>query len=821
MTDLTYFKEDIKWWLKPFAVLRAPFKKIIWMDNDCEVRGDIGPLFDYCRVEHIGLLDRGTGTLEATCTNDWFARPTPHRYDVGFLAVGRGNPLIPDWAANCIRSPKGFHRGDDEAMMFLLERGHYGVLNLPETLYCNRHHNQHSKATVFHRVGEVGKVDIRNDLSERGWKFTDPDTRCQWRNAITAPRGVIVGVCKKQEHWLGWWWKQYRRDNLEPVAFIDMGMSMVAKQWCQDHGQVLELPQNIPPGWFRKPFACLASPFETTIWTDLDTEVRKNLSPLYEMAVTGNVVCHRDHSHALAHQRQHPDLIAWSSGTLVFKHSDPLIQQWAEQTLIANREQRSDQEILSILLSNQKIVPIELPLSMVRTVQECDGPDAMIMHFGGPGGHNAIDRGKTAVEMGTARDLLERYAWTWRLDTPTLERGVVVGLDANQEWLVPWFLGNLRRFNDLPVLFADFGMTDKGRSDCAAQGEVVDCRTDDATGWFAKPLALLATPFRRTVWLDLDCEVRGSLGPLIDSTPPNTIGLTFDRGTPQFYRDCMPHDALIYNSGVIIYDHKEPAIPSWATMTTAIRSNKPGDNSTGQPGDQETLALTLKQLAKGRIHEFPAEVLRLRMEGDGPAVVMHWTGPNGKDCIRQQMAIPSSEPWMRNDHPVGWFEERDAAVYMAMIDRAPAGIVVEVGTWVGRSASWAGPICAKKNSTLVCVDTFAGCSDMTDILAGLKGRSIYGTFCANMLVMQLKPIVLPTTSVAAATLFADRSLSVVFIDACHEYEDVRSDVAAWLPKVRPGGVIGGHDWNRVGVKRAVRELLGEPKTENDVWYCDR
>lgn len=61
-------------------------------------------------------------------------------------------------------------------------------------------------------------------------------------------------------------------------------------------------------------------------------------------------------------------------------------------------------------------------------------------------------------------------------------------------------------------------------------------------------------------------------------------------------------------------------------------------------------------------------------------------------------------------------------------------------------------------------------------------------------------------SPAAASLVPDRSLDFVYLDADHQFESVVADIRAWLPKVRQGGVLAGHDYecqpnryNQVGV----------------------
>ena len=69
--------------------------------------------------------------------------------------------------------------------------------------------------------------------------------------------------------------------------------------------------------------------------------------------------------------------------------------------------------------------------------------------------------------------------------------------------------------------------------------------------------------------------------------------------------------------------------------------------------------------------------------------------------------------------------------------------------------------------------------------------------------------------------FDDGSLDIVFIDGDHSYEACLADLRAWLPKVRSGGVICGHDYGhpKIGkVKKAVDEYFGEVLLGDDfVW----
>lgn len=87
--------------------------------------------------------------------------------------------------------------------------------------------------------------------------------------------------------------------------------------------------------------------------------------------------------------------------------------------------------------------------------------------------------------------------------------------------------------------------------------------------------------------------------------------------------------------------------------------------------------------------------------------------------------------------------------------------------------------------------------------------------------------VIEASSVDAAAREADHSFDLVFLDADHSERGVRTDIAAWLPKVKPGGWIGGHDldnddarYDFSGVRRAVEAWC--PKFETDdnfTWFA--
>ena len=76
-------------------------------------------------------------------------------------------------------------------------------------------------------------------------------------------------------------------------------------------------------------------------------------------------------------------------------------------------------------------------------------------------------------------------------------------------------------------------------------------------------------------------------------------------------------------------------------------------------------------------------------------------------------------------------------------------------------------------------------------------------------------------SVPTLLQFPDHLFDWVYVDANHTYDAVRGDLESCLPKVKPGGIIAGHDfidtayWKRLnyGVVEAVNEFCKEHRWE--------
>ena len=168
------------------------------------------------------------------------------------------------------------------------------------------------------------------------------------------------------------------------------------------------------------------------------------------------------------------------------------------------------------------------------------------------------------------------------------------------------------------------------------------------------------------------------------------------------------------------------------------------------------------------------------------------------------------------DFGENWFTYPN--VYIGMVNNSrPNGILVELGAWKGRSSRFLVSKAREKSPdiSIHIEDTWQGSPEHTE--EAKKG--IYEKFIENMKAFEGSYIAHKMTTNEAASLFEDGSLDGVFIDADHTYEAVKRDIQNWMPKVREGGILAGHDYVSTwpGVMRAVDELVSGFSISEQCW----
>ncbi|MHC4663868.1 MAG: class I SAM-dependent methyltransferase [Planctomycetota bacterium] len=192
---------------------------------------------------------------------------------------------------------------------------------------------------------------------------------------------------------------------------------------------------------------------------------------------------------------------------------------------------------------------------------------------------------------------------------------------------------------------------------------------------------------------------------------------------------------------------------------------------------------------------------------------------NGEEALLAVM------PVKKHSAIEGFFSEREGLFYRSLVRNIQGGRIVEVGSWKGLSASFIGRTANANNTVLHCVDWWEGSPEWKDREKIIAEKDIESTFRNNMADREINVEVVKEKSPDAAKRFDDESLDLVFIDASHEYDNVRADLKAWFRKLKPGAILSGHNYEERhdGVIRAVgsfadRHGLNIGRGTGSIWH---
>ena len=168
--------------------------------------------------------------------------------------------------------------------------------------------------------------------------------------------------------------------------------------------------------------------------------------------------------------------------------------------------------------------------------------------------------------------------------------------------------------------------------------------------------------------------------------------------------------------------------------------------------------------------------------------------------------------------PEGWFYGGDIAEYRRLIEDLPDNsYMIELGCYKGRSLCSVADIIKRKNIHVWVVDIFTGTE------CEVKEPDYKQIFTDNITrfgILDRVNIFKETTNNMAKNI-QDNLFDLIFIDADHRYEAVKQDLQDWLPKLKKGGTICGHDYgNWEGVGRAVNEKWSNVRVNDQHFGID-
>lgn len=179
----------------------------------------------------------------------------------------------------------------------------------------------------------------------------------------------------------------------------------------------------------------------------------------------------------------------------------------------------------------------------------------------------------------------------------------------------------------------------------------------------------------------------------------------------------------------------------------------------------------------------------------------------------------------------GWMDTNEMQWLYEQARKLPDGANwVEVGCWKGRSFLPTA-MGMREGQTIHAVDTFGGDAQCPNHWEAREVPGwIYGHFALTVsTIKRLNPsppwvTIHMMSSVDAASVLRTKGLELdgVFIDASHYYPAVSEDIKVWMPLIKRGGILCGHDSTYPDVKRALDELApGWKQGPKTIWWINR
>lgn len=159
-----------------------------------------------------------------------------------------------------------------------------------------------------------------------------------------------------------------------------------------------------------------------------------------------------------------------------------------------------------------------------------------------------------------------------------------------------------------------------------------------------------------------------------------------------------------------------------------------------------------------------------------------------------------------------WFPPENAAALKRLIETYDIKTVLEVGSYLGKSAVFFGELVQQ----VYCVDPFVLWPDGK--MVGVTREDFCEEFYNNLAKTNTNNVtVFRATSRDTAKRF-DKQVDLIYLDAQHDYKSVVEDIIMWRDK--GAKIICGDDFDEhwPTVKAAVSDFVEDFQVDGRIWY---
>lgn len=220
------------------------------------------------------------------------------------------------------------------------------------------------------------------------------------------------------------------------------------------------------------------------------------------------------------------------------------------------------------------------------------------------------------------------------------QKAILTGCSSKYEENIPWWISKIRKQTDIPLIFADFGLSTEAKNfvkkNC--QGVLNFNVSSENFFWGLKQIAFSACTdiAEKLLWIDQDCEIIGSIEPLFELCSLDTdFCISKDLPTLRY-----PNEEKIYHNqfqaGLFLSSPKHPIIQEWKRLLETENNDQKAISSILNTSSSYRQGL---KIIPWNLH-CPRLCLeqQIRASGKIPNII-HWTGFIGDEILKSRMIL--------------------------------------------------------------------------------------------------------------------------------------------------------------------------------------